>query len=107
MMGPVVSEAQRNTIEAYIKSAIDEGATLLTGGQRPTEPPLDRGWYVTPTVFTDVTHNMTITREEVFDPWSVSTRSPPTKSCSQPPMTPLSGSAPQSGPGTTPAASGW
>ncbi len=68
MMGPVVSEAQRNTIEAYIKSAIDEGATLLTGGQRPTEPPLDRGWYVTPTVFTDVTHNMTITREEVFGP---------------------------------------
>lgn len=68
VMGPVVSEAQRDTIERYIQSAIDEGATLATGGRRPTEPPLDKGFFVLPTVFTNVTEDMTITREEVFGP---------------------------------------
>ena len=47
---------------------IDEGATLMTGGARPTQPPLDKGFFVMPAVFTDVTRDMTITREEVFGP---------------------------------------
>jgi acyl-CoA reductase-like NAD-dependent aldehyde dehydrogenase len=68
MVGPVVSKEQRDRIEAYIKSAIDEGATLMTGGKRPTEPPLDKGFFVMPAVFTDLTPDMTITREEVFGP---------------------------------------
>ncbi len=68
MMGPVVSKDQRDTIERYIKTAIDEGATLALGGKRPTEPPFDKGYFVMPTVFTDVTQDMTITREEVFGP---------------------------------------
>jgi len=68
VMGPVVSEAQRDTIERYIQSAIDEGATLVTGGRRPTKPPLDKGFFVLPTVFTNVTEDMTITLEEVFGP---------------------------------------
>jgi acyl-CoA reductase-like NAD-dependent aldehyde dehydrogenase len=68
MMGPVVSASQRDSIESYIKSAIDEGATLATGGIRPTEPPLDKGFFVAPTVFTGVAQEMTITREEVFGP---------------------------------------
>jgi acyl-CoA reductase-like NAD-dependent aldehyde dehydrogenase len=68
MMGPVVSAAQRDSIERYIKSAIDEGATLVTGGKRPTKAPLDKGYFVMPTVFTDMTEDMTLTQEEVFGP---------------------------------------
>lgn len=68
VMGPVVSKAQRDTVEGYIKSALDEGATLAAGGRRPAEPALDKGWFVMPTVFTDVSEDMTITREEVFGP---------------------------------------
>jgi acyl-CoA reductase-like NAD-dependent aldehyde dehydrogenase len=68
VMGPVVSKEQRDRIEGYIKSAIDEGAKLVLGGKRPTTPPLNKGYYVMPTVFTDLTPNMTIAREEVFGP---------------------------------------
>ena len=68
LMGPVVSEEQRNRIEYFIKTAVREGAKLVLGGKRPTEPPLDRGYFVMPTVFTDCTPNLTITREEVFGP---------------------------------------
>jgi acyl-CoA reductase-like NAD-dependent aldehyde dehydrogenase len=68
VMGPVVSKEQRDTIERYIKSAIDEGAKLVCGGQRPTGPVFDKGYYLVPTVFTDLTPNMTIAREEVFGP---------------------------------------
>ncbi len=68
VMGPVVSKEQRDTIERYIKSAIDEGAKLVCGGKRPTGPVFDKGFYLTPTVFTDLTPDMTIAREEVFGP---------------------------------------
>ncbi|MBN1630057.1 MAG: aldehyde dehydrogenase [Thermoleophilia bacterium] len=68
VMGPVVSAAQRDGIERYIQSALDEGATLATGGGRPADPALQNGFFVMPTVFTDVTEDMTITREEVFGP---------------------------------------
>ena len=68
VMGPVVSKEQRDTIERYIKSAIDEGAKLVCGGKRPAGPVFDKGYYLTPTVFTDLTPDMTIAREEVFGP---------------------------------------
>jgi len=68
VMGPVVSKEQRDRIEYYIKTAIDEGATPVLGGERPMRPPLDKGYYVMPTVFTGCTPQMTITREEVFGP---------------------------------------
>jgi acyl-CoA reductase-like NAD-dependent aldehyde dehydrogenase len=68
MMGPVVSKEQRDRIEYFIKTAVDEGARLVLGGKRSTEPPLDKGFFVMPTVFADCTPNMTITREEVFGP---------------------------------------
>jgi aldehyde dehydrogenase (NAD+) len=66
-MGPVVSETQWNKIQGLIKKAIDEGATLVAGG--PGRPQgLDKGYYVRPTVFSDVSNDMTIAREEVFGP---------------------------------------
>ncbi|MDA8057185.1 MAG: aldehyde dehydrogenase family protein [Actinomycetota bacterium] len=66
-LGPLVSAAQRDRVRSYIDKGIGEGATLLTGG---TEPPdgLSRGFFVRPTVFSNVTNDMTIAREEIFGP---------------------------------------
>ena len=67
-MGPVVSAEHRNRIEGFIKSGIDEGAKLVLGGKRPAKSPLNKGYYVMPTVFTHVKQNMTIAKEEIFGP---------------------------------------
>jgi aldehyde dehydrogenase (NAD+) len=66
-MGPVVSGAQFDKIQALIQKGIDEGATLVTGGTGRPEG-LTRGYYVQPTVFADVSSDMTIAREEIFGP---------------------------------------
>jgi aldehyde dehydrogenase (NAD+) len=66
-MGPVASEAQWNKIQRLIQAGIDEGATIVTGGPGKPEE-LQDGFYVRPTVFTDVTNNMTVAREEIFGP---------------------------------------
>ncbi|WP_326943706.1 aldehyde dehydrogenase family protein [Amycolatopsis sp. NBC_01307] len=66
-MGPVVSAAQFKSIKEHIQSGLDEGARLVTGGlERPDG--LDRGYFVQPTVFTGVTPDMRIGREEIFGP---------------------------------------
>jgi aldehyde dehydrogenase (NAD+) len=66
-MGPVVSAAQYKSIREHIQSALHEGARLVTGGlDRPDG--LEQGYFVQPTVFTGVTPDMTIAREEVFGP---------------------------------------
>jgi betaine-aldehyde dehydrogenase len=67
-MGPVVSSEHRDRVESYIKSGIEEGAKLILGGKRPTSPPLEKGFFVMPTVFTGVTQKMKIAREEIFGP---------------------------------------
>jgi len=67
-MGPVVSAEHRNRVEDYIKSGVEQGAKLVLGGERPTAPPLDKGYFVMPTVFASVTQNMRIAREEIFGP---------------------------------------
>jgi acyl-CoA reductase-like NAD-dependent aldehyde dehydrogenase len=67
-MGPVVSEYHRNSIEAHIRSAIDEGAKLALGKLSPLPKPLDKGYYVLPTVLTGVTPKMKVYREEIFGP---------------------------------------
>ena len=66
-MGPVVSEVQWTKIQGLIQKGIDEGATLVTGGTGRPEG-LDKGYYVKPTVFADVTNDMTIAKEEIFGP---------------------------------------
>jgi aldehyde dehydrogenase (NAD+) len=66
-MGPLVSQAQVDKVQGLIQSGLDEGATLVAGGTgRPAG--LDHGYYVQPTVFGDVTSDMTIAREEIFGP---------------------------------------
>jgi acyl-CoA reductase-like NAD-dependent aldehyde dehydrogenase len=67
-MGPVASAEHRDRIEGYIKIGVEEGAKLVLGGKRPTKPPLNRGYFVMPTVFTNVTQNMRLAREEIFGP---------------------------------------
>jgi aldehyde dehydrogenase (NAD+) len=66
-MGPLVSQTQFEKVQDLIQSGIDEGATLVAGGTgRPSE--VNRGYYVRPTVFGDVTPQMKIAREEIFGP---------------------------------------
>ena len=67
-MGPLVSAEHRDKVEGYIKSGIEEGAKLILGGKRPTTPPMNKGYYVVPTIFTNITQKMTIAREEIFGP---------------------------------------
>ncbi|WP_022677719.1 aldehyde dehydrogenase family protein [Novosphingobium sp. B-7] len=66
-IGPVASQAQFDKIRGLIQSGIDEGATLVAGGVARPEG-LDKGYYVQPTVFANVTPDMTIAREEIFGP---------------------------------------
>jgi len=66
-MGPVVSEAQFNKIQALIEAGMSEGARLVAGGPGRPEN-LNRGYFVRPTVFADVTNQMTVAREEIFGP---------------------------------------
>jgi acyl-CoA reductase-like NAD-dependent aldehyde dehydrogenase len=67
-LGPVVSSEHRDKVEYYIKKGVEEGATLLLGGKRPTDPPLDKGYFVMPAIFTDVKQHMAIARDEIFGP---------------------------------------
>ena len=66
-LGPVVSELQFNKINALIEAGIKEGAELIAGGPGRPEG-LEKGYYIKPTVFANVTNDMTIAREEVFGP---------------------------------------
>jgi acyl-CoA reductase-like NAD-dependent aldehyde dehydrogenase len=67
MLGPLVSEEQRELVRGYIEKGSAEGAKLVTGG---VEPPagLEQGYFVAPTVFSEVTTGMTIAQEEIFGP---------------------------------------
>ncbi|GAA3240482.1 MULTISPECIES: aldehyde dehydrogenase family protein [unclassified Streptomyces] len=64
-IGPLVSDKQRRRVRAYIEQGIAEGARLVAGGP---DSPRERGYWVSPTVFADVTPEMTIAQEEIFGP---------------------------------------
>ena len=66
--GPLVSEQHRAKVEAHVASAISEGATLVTGGSRPTDPALAAGSFYLPTIFDGCDRSMAIVREETFGP---------------------------------------
>ena len=67
-VGPVVAERQRTRIEGYLESGREEGATVALGGGRPSGSDFATGWYVEPTVFSDVDNKMRIAQEEIFGP---------------------------------------
>src|SRR5918998_391188 len=66
-LGPLVSDVQRDRVRSYIEKGVEEGAKLVVGGAEPPEG-LERGYFVQPTVFSEVTPDMTIAREEIFGP---------------------------------------
>ena len=66
VVGPLVTERQRDRVEEYVELARKEGATIATGGRRPAG--LDRGWYFEPTLVTDADNDMRVSREEIFGP---------------------------------------
>lgn len=66
-MGPVVSQVQWDRVQTLIKKGVEEGAKVVTGG--PNKPDgLEDGYFVKPTLFSNVTNDMTIAREEIFGP---------------------------------------
>lgn len=67
-MGAIISKAQHDRVLSFIDSAKEEGATLIYGGNVPTDPALKDGFYVEPTIFADVEPTMRIAREEIFGP---------------------------------------
>ncbi|MEM0481725.1 MAG: aldehyde dehydrogenase family protein [Nitrososphaerota archaeon] len=67
-MGPVVGEKELNKILDYIRIGVDEGAKLVSGGKRLTGSEYSKGYFVEPTVFTNVTPDMRIAQEEIFGP---------------------------------------
>ncbi|MFD3929106.1 aldehyde dehydrogenase family protein [Streptomyces sp. NPDC058614] len=64
-IGPVVSAKQRSRVRSYIEKGVAEGARLVAGG---SESPCEHGYFISPTVFADVTPDMTIAQEEIFGP---------------------------------------
>jgi acyl-CoA reductase-like NAD-dependent aldehyde dehydrogenase len=67
LIGPLVSAAQQDRVRGFIQKGIDEGAKLVVGGAEVPEG-LEQGYYVQPTIFSDVTRDMTIAQEEIFGP---------------------------------------
>lgn len=67
-MGPLISSVHRDKVEHYVKIGIDEGATLVCGGKRPTGSAFAKGYFYEPTIFDNVKPSMRIAREEIFGP---------------------------------------
>jgi acyl-CoA reductase-like NAD-dependent aldehyde dehydrogenase len=67
-MGPVISDRQHKRILEYVESGVSEGATIALGGGAPKGEEFEKGYWVEPTIFTDVTNEMRIAREEIFGP---------------------------------------
>ncbi|MFE2597461.1 aldehyde dehydrogenase family protein [Streptomyces sp. NPDC059396] len=67
-LGPMITRDQYETVQRYFKVAVEEGATPVIGGHVATVPGREGGFYVEPTVYTGVTNDMTVAREEVFGP---------------------------------------
>ncbi|HUS61190.1 MAG TPA: aldehyde dehydrogenase family protein [Acidimicrobiales bacterium] len=65
IVGPLISAAQRDRVEAYIKGGVEQGATMVAGGERPD---IATGYYVAPTLLVDCTIDMTVVQEELFGP---------------------------------------
>jgi acyl-CoA reductase-like NAD-dependent aldehyde dehydrogenase len=66
MLGPVIREERRQQIEQLIASGNEQGAKLVTGGGRPSHLP--KGYFLEPTIFSNVSNDMRIAREEIFGP---------------------------------------
>ena len=68
VVGPVVSKKQFESVNKYIQSGIEEGAKLELGGNSPDNPELKDGFFINPTIFSNVKPSMKIAKEEIFGP---------------------------------------
>ncbi len=66
MLGPLINAAQRDKVEGYVRSALDEGARVVCGGKRPES--MTAGYFYEPTLLADVTNDMKVAQEEIFGP---------------------------------------
>jgi acyl-CoA reductase-like NAD-dependent aldehyde dehydrogenase len=67
-VGPCVNEGQRKTVQSYVEIGLQQGATLAAGGELPSDPNLQKGWFYKPTVFAGVKPDHRIAKEEIFGP---------------------------------------
>jgi acyl-CoA reductase-like NAD-dependent aldehyde dehydrogenase len=67
-MGPIISRRQLETIEGYVTVGQGEGAAVVTGGRRPSDPALSGGYFYQPTLLDRVSPDMRVAREEIFGP---------------------------------------
>jgi (Z)-2-((N-methylformamido)methylene)-5-hydroxybutyrolactone dehydrogenase len=67
-IGPLALKSQLNKVSRYVAYGVEDGATIAAGGQRPAFDEVAQGWYFAPTVFTGVTNDMRIARDEIFGP---------------------------------------
>lgn len=67
-MGPVVSKSRQETVLGFVKDGVEEGAKLLCGGKKPSDPKLQQGNFLEPTIFDDVTGEMKMGSDEIFGP---------------------------------------
>jgi (Z)-2-((N-methylformamido)methylene)-5-hydroxybutyrolactone dehydrogenase len=67
-IGPVAFEEQLEKVQGYIESGQEEGARLVCGGKRPQDEKLKDGYFIEPTIFTQVRNDMRVAREEIFGP---------------------------------------
>ncbi|TAK66292.1 MAG: aldehyde dehydrogenase family protein, partial [Bacteroidetes bacterium] len=67
-MGPLISKKQQERVLGYIKRGIEQGASVVAGGTAPVSEGLSQGYFIEPTIFTNVQNSMTIAREEIFGP---------------------------------------
>ena len=70
-LGPIANKMQFDKVISYFESAKQEGARVLTGGERANSEGIDSGYYIRPTIYTDVNEDMKIVREEIFGPVGV------------------------------------
>ncbi|WP_017435992.1 aldehyde dehydrogenase family protein [Saccharococcus caldoxylosilyticus] len=67
-VGAIISREQLEVIDSYVKSAIEEGATIVTGGKEAKVEGFENGFWYEPTIITDVNHQMKVVKEEIFGP---------------------------------------
>jgi (Z)-2-((N-methylformamido)methylene)-5-hydroxybutyrolactone dehydrogenase len=67
-MGPMAFKEQLDKVQEYIRRGEEQGADLVSGGRRPDEPKLRDGYFIEPTIFTQVDNRMAIARDEIFGP---------------------------------------
>lgn len=107
-MGPLISREHQNKVLSYYQIAVEQGATVVTGGGVPAMPgPLAEGCWVQPTIWTGLPETARVIKEEIFGPCCHIAPSTAKRRCWRRPTTTSTDSPPPSGPAMCPAPTGW